>query len=235
MSSKERGKVQNISRFAYIQKTKCEVYGYPISNITILLLGAQFFMGIWLIIKYGQSAVPSLQTFMWQNQSFLIFSVSGILLHQAFVGLGKPDNENLGKVFYLTLFCAIAVAVVQFIIVSLTKISISLIDQMFFYACAGISEEFLFRFGLQLSIERFFMKTLSNSSRCNLLSTILAITITSFMFALYHLFVKESVSLMLAVFLSSVILGIFLRIGKRIDVTILAHVIVNLIVVFYAQ
>jgi membrane protease YdiL (CAAX protease family) len=188
---------------------------------------------VYLLVKYSQPAFEfsGSTIFAIQNGTFLILGVTGLLLHSIF----RPLERDQFKVTHLiwSAFAFIGIALVQLVTISLTLISISQIDLFFFYGSVALAEEFFFRYGVQNFTEDFFQtKVFKNTRFCNLISTILAITIASLTFGLLHWFVKEDIILVLAVTLSGVVLGIAYRLTKRIDVCLIAHFALNAILVY---
>jgi membrane protease YdiL (CAAX protease family) len=221
---------KNITRSAQI--SKCQLFDYPFTNLTIFFFFLQIFANIYLIIKYNQPEFfdQAITPFIYQNEALLVFSPAGLLIYQAFYGL-KYGQANYGKILIFALLGLLGISFFQFIIIGLTKISISQFDLYLFFGSSAISEEFLFRYGIQLGLEKVFkIRLFAKSGSCEYLSVILAILTSSFFFALYHYFVKNLVNLMLAVLVSGIVLGIILRLSKSIDACIIAHFLVNILV-----
>jgi len=232
----------NKSRLVY--QTKCEMFDYPITNITLILFFTQVFMNVYLLIKYSQPEFfdATLEVFIYQNVAILSFSPVGLLIYQSFYGLkysnlsGRSGDKGegmtlLSRIAIFTPIAFLAIAFFQVIIIGLTKISISNFDLFLFFGATAISEEFLFRYGIQLGLEKFFKtRVFSKLGGCEYLSVIFGILISSLVFASYHYFVKNSTDLLLAVLVSGIILGITLRLSKSIDACIIAHFFVNIIV-----
>jgi hypothetical protein len=152
--------IKNKEKSTYVNGD-CKKLDYPLSSLTFLIIFTGFFMNIFLAIKYGQNYDPLIQAFIIQNYTFMIFNACGLLFYQSFYGIFKNiNNEGLGNVFFLTILCSFAVAISQLIIIRLSFISISNFDLLLFFASAGISEESLFRMGLQLSIELILIKVI---------------------------------------------------------------------------
>jgi membrane protease YdiL (CAAX protease family) len=230
-------KASNTSRFAYLKQ--CIIQEYPLSNIAMIFFFVQMFANIYLIVKYSQPEFydHSLDAFLIQNWAFLFFSTSGLLLHQWAYGIHtvkEGSSYSYGMALLYALIGLVAVAYFQIIIIGLTKISISKVDLYIFFGSTAIAEEFLFRYGLQLAMGKWLKKVFNSASYCETYSEVLAIFITSFMFGLYHYFVKGSWALLLAVFVSGLILGVILRLSKSIDSTIIAHFAVNILTTIFS-
>jgi len=219
----------------YIEKLKKRglLTTYPISILTLTFFGLSLFMNIYLLVKYSSPLLyqPRLETFLVQNKMLLVFSISGFLLYLTINRFKlKIDNSKITDSIQKSVFTIFAITISQIIVIKLTKAAISPFDVMVFYAASAISEEFLFRLGLQISIEIVLKKIMKNDH----LAGILSVLIVSLPFGLYHWYVKHgAIDLVMAVIITGLILGLVLHYYKNIDICLLSHFFINVMAAYY--
>lgn len=166
----------------------------------------------------------------WGNYT-LMFSLMGIFSIVGVVWLNKGNiivlqMDYLKDSFKAVLFgvyiilLVFIIALIMFISQTIFRLTISTEDMYMYYVAGAILEEGLFR----MFIVSFFMVKTKLKY--------LGIVISSIIFMLSHWAVYgQSPDMMLAVLLSGIMFGIFYVISKDITITMIAHIIINLIAV----
>jgi len=246
------------------------VLEFPFTLMTWVLLFMQMSINLYLIIKYlhpdYSGMLPAGSPFIEQNIWLLFQPWLGILIHSVgyhaeafrhpaplifrrekevdpFLALQKQKKERrwLGYIVLGGFLGFILAVFFQFIILrAFIKEAILPIETVMFFLSMAISEEFLYRYGIQTVFEKIGRKaefkrvTMAHAELPkqdplrNYLSTIIALIAASLIFALYHLFVYGLVEI-LALVTTGIIFGLAFRITRSIDAAIIAHLLVNFI------
>lgn len=220
------------ARYAAALRREAEAFVFPYTPLTVFFLLVELFINIYLIIKYTNPNFyfVGADSFILQNGAMIFFSLSGWLMHKALIGLRKGKINGL-KILMLVSIGLAAVVFAQIFVIKFLLISISPFDLYMFFTSTAIAEEFLFRFGLQPAVEKSIRTAFRRGSAVIRWAPVISVLVVSSAFALYHQFVGYDIRMILAVFLSGLILGIIFRVGKSIDSTIIIHILVNLIAV----
>jgi len=198
-------------------------YKLSILSLVIIISGIAF--DIYLLIKYTSATLYSydIDSFILQCMIVIFMVIIGILLHLTFVNRNL-SIEMSGLQIILNALLGLGIMLIGLVVQTIFRgllFSVSAFDYFMFFLSVAIGEEMLFRFGLQPTLKTFFNWNEN-------LATILSITITALIFALYHNFVYD-VKNMLIVFVVGAIFGIALETTKSIDTPLIAHIGLNII------
>ena len=202
---------------------------YQLDTIVVMLISLQIFINTFLAVKYSKSDVYVAIV----NVVFIVLTLTGLILHQAFCGGIKFDKRLVPTEFNQIMFASsigfLLVLVGQTLVFrSQSSIALTTIfEAVLFYFTAAVSEETFFRYYIQTKAEQSLPVTI--------LGPLLAVVVTSLLFVTYHFGVYKTVLFALyAVFLSSLVMGTIYHFTKRLSVAQIIHASVNMAATFMA-
>ncbi len=223
---------------------------YSLSFFTLFFIIGSLILNFYLLIKYTSADFydPKLVPFLIQSCITVMFLVFGILIHVSFVNRKvKIESFNTVTLLSIGIGAGIGILLLAFQTIVKTffiiKFSLSPYEYLFFFLTVAVSEEMFWRFGIQPSLKVLFHFTLYKKQKTEeytikkmdyqnteLLSSIIAITLTSGLFMLFHIFRYTDVTDLFIVLVMGIVFGTVLEVmDKRIDVPIAIHFVVNLV------
>lgn len=248
---RELEKRKRVSRgVLYCQYNK-ETEEYALSYVTILILLGGIILCMYLLIKYTSAMYfdASILPFIVQIIITMGFLFFGLIIHVALVNRSlKIESFNINTIIGIIIGLGVGFLALLFQgIIKGIRFSVVAEDYLMFFLSVAIAEEVFWRFGVQPSLKvafnftffktspeytesgKLIVKKTPNKLLSRLVSSTIAIIITSLLFMLFHIFIYSTFSDLFIIFIMGCIFGIGLEITKRLDTAILAHFIVNLI------
>jgi len=216
---------------------------YVFSPVSIILIIAQIILDVYLLVKYTSVNFydESVNVFIIQIILSITFTMVGLTFN-AFFANRRGKIESDPKLIFITDILGIsggAVVIIFQAIQSSITFSISPYDYFLFFLSSAISEETLFRAGIQPSFKALFAplagtKTEKNADKTTIgdvINSILSVGLTSIIFAYMHIFVYTDFSDLLIVFVMGCIFGTIVEISpsKNVDGAYIAHLFANIL------
>lgn len=234
-----------VSRQTYycdLGKTRDE-YVYTPLTIMFFIIGLAFDM--YLLLKYttAEQLDATVVPFVAQIGIVVFMLFGGMVLFVVFVR--KIKMQQLGRDSFIAILLGLGLGGILILMqgaVKFLRFSVVPYDYYIMFLSVAISEEFLWRFGVQGSLKTMFNlrvdkkvtkegleRTDENRTLSSVLSSGISIAITSSIFMLSHIFVYTSGIDLLIIFLVGVGLGIGVEMTKNLDTSIIAHLFLNAI------
>ena len=219
---------------------------YVISYFTLIIIFVSIGVDIFLLLKYTSTSVLSadVNAFLIQITVTMSFIMFGFVLHFVFVNR-SIKNERFTLYTLISIGLGIGIGGASLLFQSILrgiKLSVVPFDYFLFFITVAVSEEMLWRFGIQPSFKILFNFTFyrtkyqadyqvkeENRLPSVLLSSGLSIGASAGLFTLFHIFVYNTSEELLIIFVLGAIFGISMEITRRVDVSIVAHMMVNII------
>jgi len=214
---------------------------YVFSPVSIILVIAQIFIDIYLLVKYTNATYysESVNIFIIQIGLSIAFTMTGLSFNAFFAnrrGKMETDAKMIGISDILGVSGGAVVIIFQAIQSNL-KFSVNPYDYFLMFLSSAIAEETLFRAGLLPSLSSIFtfktktVKNLDKTTAGDIITSIISVLTTAFLFALLHTFVYSQFSDLLIVFVMGCIFGLVVELSpsKCLDGAYIAHLIANVI------
>lgn len=211
-----------------------EQKGYYFSYLTVIFIILDLLFVVFLLIK-NTEFTEEVQVFTNAVRNSALFLGIGILLFIFAVFIFTKQRGLFKGLGWKNILVGILIgslgSIVQFIFLSIFKFSLNKYDFLMFYMCMAISEEILFRGGIQtliiLGLSKIFV------GRNKIIIRVMGIIVSALGFSSLHIFVYADVGFIyfIVIFIIGCLYGFsfeFMK-DKRLDVPILAHFLNNTI------
>lgn len=235
---------KRVSKGALYCETGRQRDEYIITYFTVVLFFGTMLFDIYLLIKYANQFDETMLPFMVSLWTTLSFYLIGLVLHIGFVNRNlKIEEPKLDQLFAIIIGVGVGFST-TFLNAALNQIRFSVLPYEYyvFFLTVAVAEEILWRAGFQPAFKILFnfvvMKRKTgelytieeeNILVSRLLSSGISILVSAGLFTVFHIFVYEDPTQLLIIFIMGIIFGILVEITHRIDVAIVAHLVVNIV------
>lgn len=230
MSSELTGKVMSKRALrrknSYSRKTT-SLSTSKINPLGLLLLSFALVSEIYLIVKYIGKETSIYYSMLLFGLGMIAIIGMIWLTKGKFITYELPFIKNIwsGIVYIFAIFSLVAVIGIMMLIFQASfRYALELVDVYFYYLAAAVIEEAFFRmFFISLFIQKYPNKKIG---------LIMGVLISSSLFMIAHWGgYGHSLYLMLSMFFGGILFSAYYLVFKDITITMLAHLIINLIVI----